>query len=74
MNFPLGHAKSIGVSNYLIRHLEEMKAYSSVVPALNQVLYSVKNIIAQTAILKDRGLQNKYTYLQNTYRFFNRPE
>ncbi|CAB3996830.1 prostaglandin F synthase-like [Paramuricea clavata] len=32
-----GHAKSIGVSNYILRHLEEMKTYSSVVPAVNQV-------------------------------------
>ena len=32
-----GHTKSIGVSNYLIRHLEEMKSYSSIVPAVNQV-------------------------------------
>lgn len=32
-----GKAKSIGVSNYTIRHLEEMKDYASVVPAINQV-------------------------------------
>ncbi len=32
-----GQAKSIGVSNYTIKHLEEMKEYASIVPAVNQV-------------------------------------
>lgn len=32
-----GGAVSIGVSNYMIRHLEEMKAYAKVLPAVNQV-------------------------------------
>lgn len=32
-----GGAKSIGVSNYTIRHLEEMKDYATVTPAVNQV-------------------------------------
>jgi diketogulonate reductase-like aldo/keto reductase len=32
-----GHAKSIGVSNYMIRHLEEMKDYANEMPAVNQV-------------------------------------
>jgi len=32
-----GQAKSIGVSNYTIRHLEEMAHYTKVVPAVNQV-------------------------------------
>lgn len=32
-----GGAKSIGVSNYTIKHLEEMKQYASVMPAVNQV-------------------------------------
>lgn len=32
-----GQAKSIGVSNYTIRHLEEMKDYAKVMPAVNQV-------------------------------------
>lgn len=32
-----GGAKNIGVSNYTIRHLEEMKNYASVMPAVNQV-------------------------------------
>ncbi len=32
-----GGAKSIGVSNYTIRHLEEMREYAKVLPAVNQV-------------------------------------
>ncbi len=32
-----GGAKSIGVSNYTIRHLEEMKDYAKVTPAVNQI-------------------------------------
>jgi diketogulonate reductase-like aldo/keto reductase len=32
-----GGAKSIGVSNYTIKHLEEMKDYAKVMPAVNQV-------------------------------------
>jgi len=32
-----GQAKTIGVSNYMIRHLEEMKDYAKVLPAVNQV-------------------------------------
>jgi len=32
-----GKAKAIGVSNYEVKHLEEMKSYAKVQPALNQV-------------------------------------
>lgn len=32
-----GKAKAIGVSNYTIRHLEEMKEYMSVTPVINQI-------------------------------------
>ncbi len=32
-----GRAKSIGVSNYTIRHLEEMKSYAHELPVVNQV-------------------------------------
>jgi diketogulonate reductase-like aldo/keto reductase len=32
-----GKAKAIGVSNYTIQHLEEMKQYAEVMPAVNQV-------------------------------------
>jgi diketogulonate reductase-like aldo/keto reductase len=33
----VGKAKSIGVSNYTVKHLEEMKEYASEMPAVNQV-------------------------------------
>jgi diketogulonate reductase-like aldo/keto reductase len=32
-----GKARTIGVSNYTIRHLEEMKKYASIMPVVNQV-------------------------------------
>lgn len=32
-----GKAKAIGVSNYTIKHLEEMKQYANILPAVNQV-------------------------------------
>lgn len=32
-----GKAKSIGVSNYTVKHLEQMKKYASEMPAVNQV-------------------------------------
>jgi len=32
-----GKARSIGVSNYTVRHLEEMKKYATVMPQVNQV-------------------------------------
>jgi diketogulonate reductase-like aldo/keto reductase len=32
-----GKAKAIGVSNYMINHLEEMKKYAKILPAVNQV-------------------------------------
>jgi diketogulonate reductase-like aldo/keto reductase len=32
-----GQVRSIGVSNYTIRHLEEMKEYAEITPAVNQV-------------------------------------
>lgn len=32
-----GRARSIGVSNYTIRHLEELKGYADTMPAVNQV-------------------------------------
>ncbi len=35
--YAAGQARSIGVSNYTIKHLEQLKSYASVVPAVNQV-------------------------------------
>lgn len=33
-------ALSIGVSNYMIKHLEELKTYAEIIPAVNQVEFS----------------------------------
>ena len=35
-----GQCRSIGVSNYTVRHLEELMAHSDIVPAVNQVEFS----------------------------------
>lgn len=35
--YAAGQAKSIGVSNFTVKHLEEMKEYAKVTPAVNQV-------------------------------------
>lgn len=35
--YDMGLARSIGVSNYTIRHLEEMRGYADIGPAVNQV-------------------------------------
>ena len=35
--YAAGQAKNIGVSNFTIKHLEEMKEYAQVMPAVNQV-------------------------------------
>lgn len=38
--FKEGLARSIGVSNYMINHLEELKTYAEIIPAVNQVEFS----------------------------------
>ncbi|MFN3694614.1 MAG: aldo/keto reductase [Ignavibacterium sp.] len=35
-----GRCKAIGVSNYMIKHLEEMKEYAEIIPVVNQVEFS----------------------------------
>lgn len=53
-----GGAKSIGVSNYTIRHLEEMSNYAKVTPAVNQVELHV--FLQQPELVKhckDKGIQ-----------------
>lgn len=52
-----GKVHSIGVSNYTIRHLEDMKKYARVVPAVNQVELHV--FLQQPELLKyckDNGI------------------
>jgi len=38
-----GYCKSIGVSNYMINHLDELFSYANVIPAINQVEFSPYN-------------------------------
>ncbi len=45
-----GQAQSIGVSNYTIRHLQEMQKYAKVMPAVNQVELHV--FLQQPELLK----------------------
>lgn len=45
-----GQAKSIGVSNYTIKHLEDLKSYAKVAPAVNQVELHV--FLQQSQLIK----------------------
>ena len=38
-----GYCKSIGVSNYMIIHLEELFSYANIIPVMNQVEFSPYN-------------------------------
>ena len=38
-----GYCKSIGVSNYMINHLEELFTYANIIPVINQVEFSPYN-------------------------------
>jgi diketogulonate reductase-like aldo/keto reductase len=42
-----GKSKTIGVSNYTVEHLEEMKNYANMMPAVNQVEFHPFNYDAQ---------------------------
>lgn len=46
-----GRAKAIGVSNYEIRHLEEVRAQSDIVPAVNQIELHAFNYHEQREVL-----------------------
>jgi len=53
-----GGAKSIGVSNYTIRHLKEMETYANIKPAINQVELHV--FLQQPELLaycREQGIQ-----------------
>lgn len=53
-----GGAKSIGVCNYSIKHLEELKEYAQIIPAVNQVEFSP--FLYQTELLdycRKEGIQ-----------------
>jgi diketogulonate reductase-like aldo/keto reductase len=40
-----GKARAIGISNYMVRHLEELLAHANVVPAVNQIELSPYNYL-----------------------------
>lgn len=53
-----GRAKAIGVSNYYIPHLEEMREYGEIVPAVNQFELSPYCYLPeQLAYCRQRGIQ-----------------
>lgn len=72
--YNLGKAKAIGVSNYTVKHLEEMKGYMKIAPAVNQIefhpfLYQEEllnyckqnNIVIQahSPLADNKGLENE---------------
>jgi methylglyoxal/glyoxal reductase len=53
-----GAAKNIGVSNYTVKHLEDLKTYAKILPAINQVELHV--FLQQPELIdycKDHGIQ-----------------
>ena len=50
-----GLCKAIGVSNYMVQHLEEMDAYANLVPAVNQIELHAYNYRSRTDILEMCG-------------------
>jgi diketogulonate reductase-like aldo/keto reductase len=47
-----GKCRSIGVSNFMVRHLEELLRHSEVVPAVNQIEMSPYNFQQRSATLE----------------------
>lgn len=53
-----GKARSIGVSNYTVRHLEEVRAASPVLPAANQIeLHPFLHPVDVTEYCRQKGIQ-----------------
>jgi diketogulonate reductase-like aldo/keto reductase len=46
-----GRVRAIGVSNYLVPHLEELRSYANVIPALNQLEHTPFCNMAETDVL-----------------------
>jgi len=56
----MGKIREIGVSNYCISHLEEMKSYTAETPAVNQVEYHPLNFSGQEQLvryMKENGIR-----------------
>lgn len=47
-----GRVRAIGVSNYMVRHLDEMLGYSSVLPAVNQIEIHPFNYESRTDVVE----------------------
>lgn len=47
-----GRARAIGVSNYMVRHLDEMLGYASVLPAVNQIELHPFNYESRTDVVE----------------------
>lgn len=50
-----GKARSIGVSNYTVKHLEHMRSYANIMPAVNQVEL---HVFLQQPELREHCMQN----------------
>lgn len=68
-----GKAKAIGVSNYTVTHLEEMKKYATILPAVNQVEFHP--FLYQEELLnyckQNKIVLNAYRSLTNGQRMNN---
>lgn len=53
-----GRVRAIGVSNYLVRHLEELFSYAQILPAVNQIEMSPYNYLQRRDTLNLCAAQN----------------
>ena len=69
-----GSAKSIGVSNYTVRHLNELLAESEIRPAVNQVEFNPFNFQNELlSFCNEEGISMEgYTPLSRGYKFDNK--
>lgn len=59
-----GKTRAIGVSNYGIKHLEQIKEFSSVPPAVNQIEVScLENASKKQTMLKPKGILDVFAYV-----------
>jgi 2,5-diketo-D-gluconate reductase A len=72
-----GKAKSIGVSNFLVEHLERVEAASDTIPAVNQIeLHPYHQRLAETSYGHDHGIVTEAwgPLGQGKYPLFELPE
>jgi len=52
-----GRVRAIGVSNYLVPHLEELKTYANIIPAVNQIEHTPYcNMVETHTLCKELGI------------------